>query len=532
MKKRTYLKRLRKALKGVPNREKEKLIEYYDELIDESRERGKSDREIFNELESPAQVAADYFNANEGEIGIDDEPRRVRRTRPEYDEYDDYDYEPPRRRAPRRHEPRRYEPRRKERKGMSGGKLLLFVLLFPIWLPLVIVAFAIALAAFIVGIAFVIAFAALTLAFSVGGVYLIVMSFGVISANGSIATAQIGAGVALIGLSVLAGMAVGPTARGFASFTGWVFRGFRRVEHVRVRSTGKTITTAAFGFVLVLIGCGVGALGMGKLDWNWRNLAIVGDVQEHTEELTIDGLAALAVDSDNLTLSVVRTDGEAKLVYSDCTEIPKSYSFEEGRIQLSSGEWTHNFWASIKQSWSHGVLFSAVMSETNRAVLYLPESFAGELAVITSNGGLSMEGISLESLSVTSNNGYISVKDGTFTTVGVKTDNGYVSLEGVTAGTVTAETNNGFVSLKSVNADVIDANTDNGAVKLNRVLGQDIRLKSGNGSVNGSLLGVREDYRITASTELGSCNLSNTETGLRILNVRTGCGSIDIEFEN
>lgn len=529
MKKRTYLKRLRKALKGVPNREKEKLIEYYDELIDESRERGKSDREIFSELESPAQVAADYFNANEGEIGIDDDlPRRrpVRRTRSDYDDYDDCGYEPPRRRAPRRYEPRR------QRKGMSGGKLLLFVLLFPVWLPLVIVAFVIALAVFLVGILFVIAFAALALGFSVGGIYLIVMSFGVISANGSIATVQIGTGVALIGLSVLAGMAVGPTARGFASFTGWVFRGFRRVEHVRVHSTGKTVTTAAFGFVLVLVGCGVGALGMGKLDWNWRNLAVAGDVQEHTEELTLEGLNALAVDSDNLTLSVVRTDGEAKLVYTDCTEIPKSYSFEEGKIQLSSGEWAHSFWASIKQSWSHGVLFSAVMSETNRAVLYLPESFAGELAVITSNGGLSMEGISLESLSFTSNNGYIAVKDGAFTAVGVKTDNGYVSLEGVTAKTVTAETDNGFVTLTRVNAEVIDANTDNGAVKLDRVLGQDIRLKSGNGSINGSLLGVREDYQITASTGLGSCNLSNTDTGLRILNVRTGCGSIDILFEN
>ncbi len=528
MTKRTYLKRLRKALKGVPNREKEKLIEYYDELIDESRERGKTDREIFAELESPAQVAADYFNANEGEIGIDEPPRKrpVRRTRPDYDDYDDYDYEPPRRRVPRRHEPRR------QRKGMSGGKLLLFVLLFPLWLPLVLVAFMIALAAFLVGIALVIAFAALTLAFSVGGVYLIVMSFGVISANGSIATVQIGAGVALIGLSVLAGMSVGPTARGFASFTGWVLRGFRRVEHVRVHSTGKTITTAAFGFVFVLVGCGVGALGMGKLDWNWRNLAVVGDVQEHSEELLLDGLNALSVDSDNLTLSVVRTDGEAKLVYTDCTEIPKSYSFEEGKIQLSSGEWTHNFWANVKQTWSHGVLFPAVMSETNRAVLYLPESYTGALTVNMSNGGLSMEGISLESLSLTSSNGYVSVKDGAFTTVGVKTNNGYVSLDGVTAKTVTAETDNGFVSLKSVNSDLIDANTDNGTVDVYRVIGQDIRLKSGNGSVSGSLLGVRDDYQITASAGLGSCNLSNTETGFRILNVRTGCGSINIVFEN
>ncbi len=529
MKKRTYLKRLRKALQGVPNREKEKLIEYYDELIDELRERGKTDREIFNELETPAQVATDYFNANEGEYGGFDEPprKRSRRPRPVYDDYeDDYDdYEPPRRRRERR------PARGKERERLSGGKLLLFVLLCPLWLPLVIVAFALALTAFILGIVFVIALGALTLGFSVGGIYLIVMSFGVISANGSIAMAQIGAGVALIGLSSLAAMAVGPTARGFASFTGWVFRGFRRADYVKTRATGKTITKAAVGFALVIIGCGVGALAMGRLDWNWRNLAIVGDMQEHTEELSLEELTALSVESDNLTLSVVRTDGEAKIVYTDCAEVPKTFSFEEGKLELNS-DWTHDFWGWVKQSWSHGALFTAVMSESNQAVLYLPESFTGELAVSTSNGGLEMEGISLENLSLTSQNGFISVKDGTFTALTVQTNNGFVSLDGVTANSVVAETDNGYVKLQDINAEIIDANTNNGMVKLSRVVGQDIRLKSGNGSVSGSLLGIRDDYRITASTGLGSCNLSNTDTGLRILNVRTGCGSIDISFED
>ncbi|MDE5547560.1 MAG: DUF4097 family beta strand repeat-containing protein, partial [Clostridia bacterium] len=492
MKKRTYLKRLRKALQGVPNREKEKLIEYYDELIDELHERGKTDREIFNELETPAQVATDYFNANEGEYGgIEEPPRRRRRSRPAYDDYDDDydDYEPPRRRRERR------PSRRRERERLTGGKLLLFVLLFPLWLPLVIVAFAIALTAFILGIAFVIALGALTLGFAVSGIYLIVMSFGVISANGSVAMAQIGAGVALIGLSALAAMAVGPTARGFATFTGWVFRGFRRADYVKTRATGKTITKAAFGFALVLVGCGVGALGMGRLDWNWRNLAVVGDMQEHTEEFSLDELTALSVESDNLALSVVRTDGEAKLVYTDCVEVPKNFSFEEGKIELNS-DWTNNFWGWVKQSWSHGVLFTAVMSESNQAVLYLPESFTGELAVKTSNGGLEMEGISLESLSLISKNGFISVKDGSFSTIGVQTSNGYVSFDGVTAGSVVAQTSNGFVKLQDVNAEIIDAHTSNGMVKLSRVVGQDIRLKSGNGSVSGSLLGMRDDYRI------------------------------------
>lgn len=519
MTKRKYLKSLRKELKGIPEREKEKLIEYYDELIDESRERGKTDREIFDELASPARVAAEYFNANEGEIEYEAPRRVVRRPRPVYDEYEE---EPPRRR----------ENRRRERSGLSGGKLLAFVLLFPIWLPLVLAAFVIALAVFIVGIAFVIALAVFTLAFSLGGLYCIVMSFGIISANGAIAAAQIGGGIALIGLSVLAGMAVGPTARGFGAFTGWVFRGFRRAEHVKTRSAGKVVVKAAVGLVLVLIGCGIGMFGMGKLDWNWRNLAVVGETQEHTEELSLDGLTSLAVDSDNLTLSVVRTDGEAKLVYTDTAEVPKTFSFAEGKLELNSSEWTRDFGGYMKQSWNHGVLFSAVMSETNRAVLYLPEGYTGTLAVSLSNGGLDLDGVSLDGLSISSQNGYVSVKNGAFENVDVQTNNGYVSLDGVTAKNMTAETDNGYISLKGVNAGLLEADTDNGVIKIERVLGQEIRLKSGNGSVTGSLLGLRENYRITASTGLGSCNLSNTDSGLQLLNVRTGCGNIDISFEN
>ncbi|MDE5896559.1 MAG: DUF1700 domain-containing protein, partial [Clostridia bacterium] len=151
MKKKTYLRRLRKALKGIPEREKEKLIEYYAEMIDESRERGKSDREIFADLETPEQAAADYFNANEGPVGglYDDygrdRPRRrhaPRREEPLYEE--GYDEPPRRRRVSRREDYGDCGPARRERRGNA----LVWILTFPLWLPLVIVAFALALTVF------------------------------------------------------------------------------------------------------------------------------------------------------------------------------------------------------------------------------------------------------------------------------------------------------------------------------------------------------------------------------------------------
>ena len=57
MTKQTYLRRLRRALKGVPSRERESCIDYYAELIDDAFERGKTAREVFNELEAPEEAA-------------------------------------------------------------------------------------------------------------------------------------------------------------------------------------------------------------------------------------------------------------------------------------------------------------------------------------------------------------------------------------------------------------------------------------------------------------------------------------------
>lgn len=537
MKKQTYLRRLRKALKGVPAREKEKLIEYYAEMIDESRERGKTDKEIFADLETPEQVAADYFNANEGPVGglyddyDRDRPRRRHAPRFRRDRYDDYE-EPPRgRRGDRREEYEREPEYPRERRGGSG-KTLVWILTFPLWLPLFIVAFALALSVFLVGVALVITAAVVTVAFFVGGVYMIVMSFGIISASGSIAAAQIGAGIALIGLCLLVSLLVGPTARGFGAFTAWVFRGFRRSGKVAVaRSHGALIGKAAVGIALVVVGCGVGAFGMGKLDWQWRNIALTGEFSERTETVVLADHANLSVESDNLSLVIKPSeDGEAKLVFSDCTEFPKTFSCEDGRVTLNSGNWTTNFWENQRMVWSHGVFYSAVISVYNQAVLYLPADRIESLSLTVQNGAVRVEDVSLQYAEINSRNGYVSVRNGSFGNLSVKTNNGYVALEEITAEKVAANTDNGYVKLKNIVSDTVEADTDNGAISLSRVLGSVLRFRSGNGSVNGSLIGKTEDYKITAKTQLGSCNLKDTESGERTLDVKTGCGEIKISF--
>ncbi len=528
MTKKQYLRKLRKALRGLPASEKEKLIEYYAEIIDESFERGKTNREVFEDLESPEQVAADYFNANEGPVGglyDDDLPRRRHRPDDYYKEYDapkrrreaDYgDYEPPKKRG--------REPRKR-----SGRNPLITVLLIPLYL----IAFLLGLAAILVGAALVVTVVALVVAFFAGGLYMVVMSFGLFPAHGWVAASQIGAGVLLVGLSLFCGLLVAPTARGFGRFSGWLFRGCRPSDKVRTaHSHGGTVATVAAGLVFVVAGGAAFGFGFGKLDWNWRNLAVMGNMREVSQSFTLDGLENFAVVSDNLALDVVAEGTEAKIVYFESDELPKTYSFEDGKLTISCGKWANNAGEYMKETWKRGVMFSTIASLSNRATLYLPTTYSGDLAIKINNGAMSMENVALGNATLEVDNGAVVVENSSFGTVSAIAENGALRLDAVRADAVRAVTNNGAIRLNEVQAGSVRAEADNGELRLNEVDGTDVFLKADNGTIRGNLIGKKTDYKITASAHLGSCNLTNTETGTRTLTAKTSCGAIRIHFEN
>ena len=121
MTKQTYLRRLRRALKGVPSRERENCIDYYAELIDDAFERGKTAREVFNELEAPEE-AAEKLKGELSHRGYDyddrdyfDDDRDYRRAR-DYDDYDDRRRDYDRDRDREREQDRRDREREQDRR--------------------------------------------------------------------------------------------------------------------------------------------------------------------------------------------------------------------------------------------------------------------------------------------------------------------------------------------------------------------------------------------------------------------------------
>lgn len=516
MTKRKYLRKLRKALGRIPESEKEELIEYYAEIIDESYERGKTTREIFATLETPEQVASDYFNANEGRMN----ERRRRPTRDEFfsrgrDDDDDYDEKTRR----RRERDMQYRPPEKKRSVVAT------ILLIPFY----IVAFVLGIALAIVCAAMVIAAVALVIA----GIYTLVMSFGLIPSNGMLAITQIGAAFALFGVAMLFELTVKPLAFGTGAFFRTIF-GQKQRGGAAVQS--HWLRFLVFAILFLIIGGVMGGIGFNALGNNWENLAATGEWTERTEKADLlNGEVVLR--ADNMRVRIVPSDeAEVVLKYTECSEFPLTYTSSEEGMSLSAGEKQFHFWENVKTAWSHGVLFSTVVSYKSEATIYLPQMYVGNLTVAVNNGKLVMgdeeeSWQALGNVQLETDNGMIEVKNLSAANVSASADNGYLGITRVSAtGSVTLETQNGAVNLIGVTANAVNAKAQNGAIYLEKLDAETIELRTQNGAVKGTLAGMQEDYKITASVQNGSCNLTDSITGIRSLNASTQNGAISLAF--
>lgn len=525
MNKRKYLRELRKALGRIPEAEKEELIEYYAEIIDESYERGKTTREIFATLESPKQVAHDYFNSNEGRIN----ERRRRPTRDEYfsrgrerDDDDDFD------RAPRKSERTERRPQREEPKRRN---IVLTILLIPFY----IIGFVLALAASIVIISLLAADVIVVFACGVAGVYMLVMSFGLFPNNIMLAVTQIGAAFVVFGVAVLLETTVKPLARGTGAF-------FRLLFHKDQRggSVAQThwLRTFVVGLLMVVVGGAMGGFGFYRLEGDWRKLANVGSFEQREQVVNVaDNKIDLVLDNLQLNVLPNLNDDVAKIVYYESSELPMTYTSENGVTSLKNGKWSYDFWEYLKQTWSRGVAFSTVLSCNAKATLYIPLQYSGDLSIKADNGALIIGGYSethwinsFGDVSLSTDNGMIKVQVLSSRTFRAETDNGYIQLDDVTTAVMNVKSMNGALKLTHVSAFKIEASTQNGAVNFTELDANDATFRVSNGAVNGTMAGRRSDYKITASVGNGSCNLTNTTEGDRSLWVRTANGNITIGF--
>lgn len=172
MTKTEFLEKLRLEIKNLPYDEVEKTITYYEEMISDRMEDGATEAEAVASLGTPETIARD-LQANQPFAAI------IKR------KVEDF--------------------KSKRDPESTALMIVLLVVLFPVWFPIVMSAFGIIASFFATIGAIIIALWAVSVAIGVGGIGLIVTSFfGFASAYIPTGFFSIGIGIALIGLSIIA----------------------------------------------------------------------------------------------------------------------------------------------------------------------------------------------------------------------------------------------------------------------------------------------------------------------------------------
>ncbi|MDE6274865.1 MAG: DUF4097 family beta strand repeat-containing protein [Clostridiales bacterium] len=500
MKKKKYLKRLRYALRNAPRSDREQYLDYYSELIDDAVESGRRERDVIAELDSPEAVAEKWLAERAGSAYV---PPVVPV-------------------APVR------ESRRRNAGG--GGGTAVKAIFSPLILLVGLLACIIGFVCIIVFSVLIISFFAAALGIGVGGVFTIVMSFGLFAGNISLAVLQIGVGIALCGVAALLEVFVILLAKSYGAM--WRFIFHRGRSERRSRSRGKSaLTTCVIGVVLLVVGGVIGTVFYGTLGFDHMRLAAVGEVSEETLDVSLDGVETFTLDAGDLTVTLKKSeDGAAKFVYTKLEKCEVAVNYESGVLSVDNGEDGGIVSSRLSEAWHYGIFYSAMKPYYYGATLYLPEDYAGGLKISVKNGSVTLEDFSLGNVEIEAKNGAVKVEKGTYGTLNLTAQNGAVSVEEIAVGELSVEAHNGAIRLTEITGNKVKAITHNGLVKLDRIVGEDIYLESYNGAVHGSIVGAREDFAIDAHTDNGSNNLASKLDGDKLLYAHTHNGAIKIQF--
>lgn len=165
MNRQTFLDGLRSALNQLPADEIEKTLSYYGEIIDDRIEDGMSEDEAVASME-PIEVLASRV--------INDAP------------------------------PMNKAVRKAKASGIPTGVwVVLTIIGFPIWFPLLIAIFAVLFSVFVALIAIIVALFAVVIGLGLGGIVTVITGIAAGWLTGPVALLMIGAGLLITGLAIL-----------------------------------------------------------------------------------------------------------------------------------------------------------------------------------------------------------------------------------------------------------------------------------------------------------------------------------------
>lgn len=194
-----FINSLSYALRELPQQERDKIISYYMELIDDKMESGKPEEEIIAEFGDINTLAGTIISESNSTINED----MISKSQS--------------------------SPSDRKKLPVPAWLIILLIIFSPFIFAIAVAAFSVALGLLITAFALVFSFFVVSVALGLSGVLIFFTSFIILPTNPTYAVMQLGAGILLTGLSIFAFTGAFYFTKGCVKLSSMTFRGIGKL---------------------------------------------------------------------------------------------------------------------------------------------------------------------------------------------------------------------------------------------------------------------------------------------------------------
>jgi len=492
MKKEEFERELSKHLEHLIPEERQKTLDYYDELFCDRAEHGEGEEEIIASFGSPEDIATQ----------ISGETVFIKTTRKVKDKL-----------AKTTHGIKSTIAKIFTNKSFLIFYFSAFIITFPLTIVAFSLAFALTVAAFSLALGLGIAVFAIVLSVFIITVVFLVMGpvyiiFGPISAGGfnPAGFSIMAGGVVLIGLGIAFLMLI--RLLDYLRILVFVKRENKAKAYSRINRGNFFIKLTIIACVTVIAGGAIFTAALASADFNVRNL----DTATYTPiNFTIDDPSSLN------TVRIRTTTRNITLVAATENFRVTGYSNNESRIAVE----IENNALVIRETYRFEFMqlfniFQGVNWRRNNIRVYLPAEI-NQIDSIQRSGNLTVEGITTQSATITTTSGNVTVRESVVVNIfQINTGSGNIDVRTSSVGTLVAHATSGNINTRSLTATSID-------------------LRTTSGNIDARLIGSRQDYDVRSSVRSGRNRVGTNYNAAAIangntINIRAGSGNINLSF--
>jgi hypothetical protein len=246
----------------------------------------------------------------------------------------------------------------------------------------------------------------------------------------------------------------------------------------------------------------------------------------YEDSFSADQFESIDFDFDNRRVYILESeDDQVHISFYIHEKDEYTYNNDDDELQLT-----------ITRKWYYNLFSMDIFTNRDfyKVYLYLPSgNTINAIDVESSNGRIELvTDHTYQSVRLSTSNGDIDMMNFSANRVDANTSNGDVVAESLNILTLlNLDTSNGKILMENIVAEEIEANTSNGKIDAQSIDSSDISLDTSNGRVYLSVIGDKDDYRVSLSTSNGDKVYDGLEVESNIIN-QSGTKSIYLDSSN